>query len=515
MPKLVAALAGLVVLLAGTGGAPAADISIVSMQYSAAYPVPHLHYEGETAPGDVDQLRAIYDRFVKCRLACMGPDGSATAILTLNGPGGSYVEGLNLAEFLRENRIGTVVERGMQCYSACAFAFLGGTGYSPQEGVGDFIVRMVEPGSIVGFHAPYYDAAAFAAALEQRGAIEAQGSSRSDLALMVKELVKWNVDPEVIYYFMNMGPDDTYNLLAADDLFLARTALPPTKTRNWITDIPTAVKNACTYLLAIDERGDPAEMQDRFLSEYTDNIGKTRYDGAISGYVLGERPLDIGLCGITESALQSDGDFDVALYYTPGLDGLNDPGTSLFNRQNAWSSAGVGHNPLKRIMQKGALNTFYLPLGIDIDTLDLPGEMEIDLNRFNDVSPPEFASLPGELTVDSAAASTRISHAGNIWVFEQVGRRLLFDSALGEDAALGRTYSNDAVDESGFIREGTYDDTGAAFSWFGFLNGDDATVVSAIVAPPEGAAATADDLAALRRIQCAFAFEGLQLNCGG
>jgi hypothetical protein len=513
MPKLIAALAGLCVLLAATAAAQAAIITAVSMQYSAAYPVPHLHYEGETEQGDVDQLRALYDKFVKCRLACMGPDGGVTAILTLNGPGGVYVEGLALADFLRENHIGTVVERGMQCYSACAFAFLGGTGYSSQDGVGDFIVRMVEPGSIVGFHAPYYEAASFAAALAERGAIEAQADSRSDLALMVKELVKWDVDPEVIYYFMNMGPSNTYQLLAADDLFLARTALPPTRTRSWVSDIPAAVKNACTYLLAIDERGDPVDMQNRFLSDYTENIGTSRYDGAISGYRLGDRLLDIGLCGITESALKTDGDFDVALYYTPGIDGFNDAGTSLFNRQDGWSSAGVGHNPLKRIMQKGALNYFYLPLGIAIDDLNLPGETDIELNRFNDLDPPEFAALPGELTLDSVSANTRISHLGDIWVFEQVGRRLLFDSALGKDGALGRTFTNDAAGDAGFIREGTYDDTGATFSWFGFLNGDDAMVVNAIVAPDDGAPATAEDLATLRRLQCAFAFEGMHLGC--
>ena len=48
------------------------------------------------------------------------------------------------------------------------------------------------------------------------------------------------------------------------------------------------------------------------------------------------------------------------------FDGTNAPETSFFNRQNGWSSAGTGGNPLKRILQKGALNHYFLPLGVDL-----------------------------------------------------------------------------------------------------------------------------------------------------
>ena len=62
-------------VLAGVTVANAAQISIVSMQYSAAQPVPHIHYEGQTVAGDVAQLQQVYDSFVKCRLECIGGDG--------------------------------------------------------------------------------------------------------------------------------------------------------------------------------------------------------------------------------------------------------------------------------------------------------------------------------------------------------------------------------------------------------------------------------------------------------
>ncbi|MDF2984099.1 MAG: hypothetical protein K0Q69_3871 [Devosia sp.] len=134
MRLLAFAIALLSIAVALPSGAAAATISIVSMQYSATHPVPHLHYDGDTADGDVATLQGMYDTFVKCRLSCIGPDGGATAVLTLNGPGGSYYEGLALADFLRANHIATVVERGSSCYSACAFAFLGGSAWSSQEG---------------------------------------------------------------------------------------------------------------------------------------------------------------------------------------------------------------------------------------------------------------------------------------------------------------------------------------------------------------------------------------------
>jgi hypothetical protein len=513
MRLLAAVLTLLSIAVILPNNASAATISIVSMQYSAAHPVPHLSYDGETLDGDVATLRDMYDTFVKCRLSCIGPDGGATAVLTLNGPGGSYYEGLALADFLRANHIATVVERGSTCYSACAFAFLGGSAWSSQDGVGTYVDRMVEPGSIVGFHAPYADEEAFTNALNERGAMAMQGQTRDSLARMVKELVKWNVDPEVIFKMVGMGPDETYNLVTAEDLYLARVTLPPTPSSGWITDLPSAIRQACFRLLAIDERADPYDMQWRFESDYTPSIGKAEFAGPISGYKLGERLLDIGSCSATDESLATDGDYEIALYFTPGLDGLSAASTSFFNRQRGWSSAGVGRDPLKRIFAKGPLNSFYLPLDADIDSLDLPGEADIDANRFNTALPPLLPTMPGDLIVDASTPSSRVSHLGDVFVFERVGSRQLYDSALAQ-GALGRAYTNDVTSDTGFVREGAFVDTAATFVWFGMLNGDSSAVVEAIVVKPNGEAATDEDLATLRRIQCETDFVGSKLNCG-
>lgn len=497
----------------GATAVAAAEISIISMQYSASHPVPHLHYEGETTSGDVAALEGLYNSFVNCRESCSGPDGMPTAVLTMNGPGGSYAEGLLLAAFLRDHHIATVVERSAYCYSACAFGFLGGSAWSSQEGMGTYIDRVIEPGSTVGFHAPYADEASFRAAVEANGGMAAQGQTRDALSLMVKELVRWNVDPEVIFHMVGMGPDQTYDLKTAQDLYLTRVALPPTRTSGWVIDTASAVRNACLRLLAIDERGDPLDMSWRVPFTYTENIGRTQYAGALSGYLLGERLLDIGNCAVTEQSLATDGDYEIALYFTPGIDGYNSAATSLFNRQKGWSTAGVGRVPAKRILTKGPLNSYFLPLDQDIDSLDLPGEADIDANRFNVPVPPALPAMAADFVVDATNPTSRISHLGNVFVFERVGPKTLFESAR-DRPKLGRTFTNDTANDISFVRSGTYDDTGISFSWYGILDGENALVVEAIVLPSDGTAtATEADLATLTRVGCEFDFNGMKLGC--
>jgi hypothetical protein len=512
LPLIASGILFLATLLAAP--AQAATISIVSMHYSAAHPVPHLHYDGDTVDGDLDLLKRMYERFVKCRTACLGPNGGSTAVLTMNGPGGSYSEGLALADFLRANHIATVAERGAECYSACAFAFLGGSGYSTQDGVGTYVDRMVEPGSIVGFHAPYRNEANFRQAMEERGAMAAQGETRDSLSLMVRELVKWNVDPEVLYRMVGMGPNETYNLVTAEDLYRARVNLPPTPTSGWVQDRAEAIRNACMRLLAIDSRGEPADTWPSFLSEYTPGIGEAQYAGRLSGFRIGgDSPLDIGICAApNEMPAAEDGDIDVSLYFNRGLSGFNQPSTSFFNRHKGWSTAGYGRNPVKRVFAKGPMNSYFLPLDVTLDALDRPAQLQIDQNRFNLALPPLLPTIPADLIIDTSRATARISYFGNLFVFERVGTRALFESAV-TNGELGREYTSNVGNELSFSRMGSFTDTGHRFAWFGLLQGDQALVVEAIIIPPEGTEVTAEEREMLRRVQCETTFYSLKLGC--
>lgn len=71
--------------------------------------------------------------------------------LCLNSPGGSYYGGRELYTVFMTEGVRTYVRAGDECHSACAIAFLGGSEW------GDYRhpSRKLEPGAVLGFHAPY------------------------------------------------------------------------------------------------------------------------------------------------------------------------------------------------------------------------------------------------------------------------------------------------------------------------------------------------------------------------
>lgn len=71
--------------------------------------------------------------------------------LCLNSPGGSFLAGMALEDLFMTDGIQTYVRRGDQCHSACALAFLGGSEWGDMRHAS----RTLEPGAVLGFHAPY------------------------------------------------------------------------------------------------------------------------------------------------------------------------------------------------------------------------------------------------------------------------------------------------------------------------------------------------------------------------
>ena len=81
-----------------------------------------LSLSGPIEPGDADDLKTFlaqngiqeWDLYRKDRIC-------------LDSPGGSFSEGVKLAKLFNLRGIGTGVEAGKRCESACALAFMGGT----------------------------------------------------------------------------------------------------------------------------------------------------------------------------------------------------------------------------------------------------------------------------------------------------------------------------------------------------------------------------------------------------
>lgn len=74
------------------------------------------------------------------------------SVLCLDSGGGSLVEALKIADALRTGTIGTRIEAGARCESACALIFMAGSFFAHESG--RYKWRVLHPTGKLGFHAP-------------------------------------------------------------------------------------------------------------------------------------------------------------------------------------------------------------------------------------------------------------------------------------------------------------------------------------------------------------------------
>ncbi len=343
--------------------ASAATITLKSVEFSATKPVPHFHYEGEVVAGDLERIAVALQQYLDCDPEQLPEAGGNCAIVTMTSEGGNYIEGLKIARFFRASAVATWVRTGSYCYSACAFAFLGGSGHSSSQTIGAYIDRTIEPGATLGFHAPYVAADSLGELIAQIGLEEVLGGNRESIALMLQELVNWNVEEGVLARITNMGSEDAYIAAHAQDLYLLRTALPNAPRRFWAPEPAAALRNACMRLLAHHEDVWPAEMQDRVRGDMIYNIGKDDAGRALSGYRLVENPsgLAISYCATPTEDAHLGADADIALFYGAGVQGAMRPALTFFHRPDGWSTLGTGGTAAQRIFQRGTIGHFFMP----------------------------------------------------------------------------------------------------------------------------------------------------------
>lgn len=132
-------LAAGIFLTFGAGLASAGAVRQVDSPYC------EWEFSGQIEKGDAAKLDAI-------------DVTSEGAILCLDSPGGSLIEGQAMFEKIWTNSIFTVVKPQANCLSACALAFLGGS-WQVGTDVVRFYRRWMWPGARLGFHRPYLDIA--------------------------------------------------------------------------------------------------------------------------------------------------------------------------------------------------------------------------------------------------------------------------------------------------------------------------------------------------------------------
>ncbi|MBJ6988962.1 hypothetical protein [Devosia sp. MC521] len=82
------------------------------------------------------------------------PKNSADMALCLDSPGGNYMTGRDMAQFVHQHGIATRILAGSECFSSCAFLFMAGHSLGAEV---DGPRRILTIGGALGFHAPYLD----------------------------------------------------------------------------------------------------------------------------------------------------------------------------------------------------------------------------------------------------------------------------------------------------------------------------------------------------------------------
>jgi uncharacterized protein YecT (DUF1311 family) len=100
---------------------------------------------GTINPGDLDKFKRILPKGWS--------GGKAGPTMCLNSPGGDFLEGLKIAQFV-SGGITTSIEAGATCASACGWIFLAGTHFDTG---GSEWSRLMDARSTLWFHAPAVD----------------------------------------------------------------------------------------------------------------------------------------------------------------------------------------------------------------------------------------------------------------------------------------------------------------------------------------------------------------------
>jgi hypothetical protein len=169
---------------------------------------PHcnVRLSGPIKSGDLDRLKQALRELSSDRRY-------SPYTLCLNSNGGSYNEGVDIASFVLNNHMKTMIEEGAKCYSACALIFMSG-GYR-HEGF-HIPYRKLHVRGELGFHAPYMIGGA-------KGEYEVRDLYKSYRAAIqaIRDLVRLGRDQRVSKRFMpksiiaellDKGPDEFFKV---------------------------------------------------------------------------------------------------------------------------------------------------------------------------------------------------------------------------------------------------------------------------------------------------------------
>lgn len=500
MIRLYSLLASLLFSLTST--ALGAEFTYVAPEFSKTHTVPLIKLSGTIESGDVKLLEAALSA------AYMGqkPDGGTTqAVVSLSSEGGSFQAGQELADYFRKNAIGTIVERGNACISACAVAFLGGRGFWPTGGIGFYKLRLVEPGATVGFHAPYFPAAGVAPAMVPK-LVE---GTRLSIAQLIQVLETNDVDPKVMYRVVEMGPDQRLTIDTIGDLFNFRLNLPSFPESTIALREADKVRNACLKLLVL-EYGQTTNWQNQFLAKSA-SIRKDSKGKRWNGFTFDDAPYGIRYCGQLQDQSASAGDRTIQL-----LGGLDDDDIEV---KRSVTVAAEGWSYVSSMFSYRSilpLNYWYLPNEVKLsDLAKQPVSAAISKERWGDASALPLLKLGGGPSVDVYTSDRhRVAKIGPFIVYVHAGAASLFDKFKQEDLDRASGVSFKKLFNDAAILSGRRTKPNSVFYWFALREGARSAIVRIEHSTGPSGLQTDAERALTQEIACKTRLGAARIPCG-
>jgi hypothetical protein len=215
---LLARSTALAILFAGSlaGGVCAADNA-----FAADFSLPKasecvVQISGRISPGDFKRFRS----FAEAELPPAHPESSFNKTVCLNSPGGDLGEAALFARYIFEQGIGTVVDEGQRCFSACAIMFMMGTAIGAELG---YINRRLHVRGSLGFHRPVLDVSSSAPSDSDRllsRAYDAAMARAMDLLIVANNRAPWGnvqmMKPDLVQAMLQHQGDDFFLIDTVD-----------------------------------------------------------------------------------------------------------------------------------------------------------------------------------------------------------------------------------------------------------------------------------------------------------
>jgi ATP-dependent protease ClpP protease subunit len=502
----------------------AGEFRIASEVYSFTRPEPLIIFTGEVERSDAERLGSIIAEICPAD-ECEYDNNSA--ILSLNSPGGNFLGGVELAETIRSLKIATVVENDSECYSACALAFLGGSGFHLTGGIGVYRDRYLEPEAKLGFHSPYQTELGSARLSEDQKLELTASSLRYSIAKLVQFLWQYDVDPAVADRIIMMGPDELYEVSTFADLFAFGVTLPEFPVHLIEQTRAERMRNACLRLAALHYRSGMETVDETVEREFVTDISRSETGARFDGYDVLDRPLNVAYCGsIAEEAGSDDQseNFTISLarmgWKEDMSDTFADPIVSLHYASDGWSSAAyVGGTASRSILRLGPLNHWLYPFDRELTHLDVEARRYIsDDRRVSSASFERWRNnvLDG-LEFATHRPATRNYSYGDISVAVEARPESRFDHTFRRYSGLHTTrITYQRTFENAFVFSGILPAGDSAFYTIGLKDGS-ASLILSLTFPLDLSTGrpTPENAKLIESIACAAEFGSASLPCKG